>query len=65
MYSTYVHSNCVAVSVTVKREFMEEALDSTGSNKDSIEDLRKMLGDFFDSGIEIYKGIERNIFNGG
>jgi len=44
------------VSVTVKREFMEEALDSTGSNKDSIEDLRKMLGDFFDSGIEIYKG---------
>ena len=44
------------VSVTVKREFMEEALDSTGANKDNVEELKKMLGDFFDSGDEVYKG---------
>ena len=37
------------VSVTVKREFMEEALDSTGVGKDNIEELKTMVGDFFTS----------------
>ena len=42
--------------MTVKREFMEEALDSTGANKDNVEELREMIGGFFDSGEEVYSG---------
>ena len=41
------------VSTTVKREFMEEALDSTGSTKDNIEEIQNMVNDFFDSGDEV------------
>ena len=41
------------VSTTVKREFMEEALDSTGSAKDNIEEIQNMVNDFFDSGDEV------------
>ena len=44
------------VTTTVKREFMEEALDSTGSAKDNINEIQKMVDDFFDSGDEIYRG---------
>ena len=42
--------------MTVKREFMEEALDSTGANKDNVEELREMIGGFFDRGEEVYSG---------
>jgi len=47
-----------AVSVTVRREFMEEALDSTGSNLSSDEklELENQVADFFKNGKEIYKG---------
>ena len=44
------------VSVTVKREFREEALDSTGVGKDNIEELKTMVGEFFTSGEEVYAG---------
>ena len=44
------------VSVTVKREFMEEALDSTDSGKENIEQLQEMVGKFFEAGAEVYKG---------
>ena len=44
------------VTTTVKREFMEEALDSTGSAKDNINEIQKMVDDFFESGDEIYRG---------
>lgn len=44
------------VSVTVKREFMEEALDSTGVGKDNLEELKTMVGEFFASGEEVYAG---------
>lgn len=47
-----------AVSVTVHREFMEEALDSTGSNLSADEklELENQVSDFFKNGKEIYKG---------
>ena len=35
------------MSVTVKREFMEEALDSTGSGKENTEQMKEMIGEFF------------------
>merc|ERR1712055_20452 len=44
------------VSVTVKREFMEEALDSTGAAKDNVEDLTAMVDKFFEGGEEVYRG---------
>merc|ERR1719414_808929 len=44
------------VSATVRREFMEEALDSTGKGKDNLEEMRVMVEDFFKDGIEIYAG---------
>ena len=44
------------VSVTVKREFMEEALDSTGSGKENTEQMKEMIGEFFEQGTEVYKG---------
>jgi len=44
------------VSTAVKREFMEEALDSTGSAKENIEELQDMVESFFSKGIEVYKG---------
>jgi ADP-ribose pyrophosphatase len=43
------------VSVTVKREFMEEALDSTGAAKGEIEQLAAMVDKFFDGGEEVYR----------
>jgi len=44
------------VSVTVKREFMEEALDSTGTAKDKLDSLSTMVDEFFAGGEEVYKG---------
>jgi len=44
------------VSTTVKREFMEEALDSTGTAKDNLPELKKMVEEFFAKGEEVYKG---------
>jgi len=44
------------VSVTVKREFMEEALDSTGAAKDNVEELAAMVDTFFAGGEEVYRG---------
>ena len=44
------------MSVTVKREFMEEALDSTGSGKENTEQMKEMIGEFFEQGTEVYKG---------
>jgi len=44
------------VSVTVKREFMEEALDSTGEAKDNVEDLTAMVDKFFQGGEVVYSG---------
>jgi len=44
------------VSVTVKREFLEEALDSTDTGKDNVEELETMVEDFFNSGTEVYRG---------
>ena len=41
------------VSTTVKREFMEEALDSTGSAKDNIDQIQNMVNDFFEQGDEV------------
>jgi len=44
------------VSTTVKREFMEEALDSTGTASENLEELKKMVEEFFAGGEEVYKG---------
>ena len=44
------------VSSTVKREFMEEALDSTDTAKENAEELREMVEKFFAEGKEVYKG---------
>merc|ERR1712059_89961 len=44
------------VSVTVRREFMEEALDSTDTAKENVEELQAMVEQFFKSGEEVYRG---------
>ena len=44
------------VSVTVRREFMEEALDSTKASKQDKDKMEKMVGEFFDKGTKIYAG---------
>ena len=44
------------VSTTVRREFMEEAMDSTGEMQGNTEDMEKMVNDFFANGLEIYSG---------
>jgi len=44
------------VSVTVKREFMEEALDSTGAAKENVGALTEMVDKFFEGGEEVYRG---------
>jgi len=44
------------VSTTVKREFMEEALDSTGSASKNLAELKQMVEDFFAGGDVVYKG---------
>ena len=44
------------VSVTLKREFMEEAMNSLKKNKAEREKLEKSMRKFFEQGKEIYKG---------
>lgn len=44
------------VSVTVRREFMEEALDSTTASEDKKQEMEAMVDSFFKRGVEIYKG---------
>ncbi len=44
------------VSVTLKREFMEEATDCLGENSASREETEKHLDKLFSGGHEIYKG---------
>ena len=41
------------VSTTVKREFMEEALDSTGTAQENLGELKAMVEKFFDNGEEV------------
>ena len=43
------------VSVTVKREFMEEALDSTGAARGEADQLAAMVDKFFEGGEEVYR----------
>ena len=42
------------VSVTLKREFMEEATDALGSNKASREQIEEHLSSLFENGIEVF-----------
>ena len=44
------------VSVTVRREFMEEALDSGSLGSTDKAVIEQKLKSFFDSGKELYKG---------
>ena len=44
------------VSATVRREFMEEALDSTGKGKENAVEMEKMVNEFFKNGRQIYAG---------
>ena len=41
------------VSATVRREFMEEALDSTAAGRENVEELGAVISDFFDAGEEV------------
>ncbi|KAL1138475.1 hypothetical protein AAG570_008538 [Ranatra chinensis] len=44
------------VSTTLKREFLEEALNTLELDTEGQENIEKLLGDFFSWGAEIYKG---------
>ena len=44
------------VSVTLKREFMEEALNSEEMTDEEKTHFQKLLGEFFEGGKEIYRG---------
>ncbi|XP_076236007.1 ADP-ribose pyrophosphatase, mitochondrial [Calliopsis andreniformis] len=44
------------VSATLKREFMEEAMNSLGKDKGEREELERSIRGFFENGEEIYKG---------
>lgn len=44
------------ISLTLKREFMEEATDCLGENKSKREEVEAYLNDFFKKGEEIYQG---------
>ena len=44
------------VSTTVKREFMEEAMDTTGERSNSVDEIDQMVSSFFANGQEIYSG---------
>ena len=41
------------ISQTLKREFMEEATDSTGANKSSIKQIEEHLSSLFENGVEV------------
>ena len=44
------------ISVTLKREFMEEATDCLGQNESARSEIENHLDEFFKGGEEIYKG---------
>ena len=44
------------VTTTVKREFMEEALDTTDTARDQAVELAEMVEQFFKIGQEVYRG---------
>ena len=44
------------VATTLKREFMEEALNSLEKNEDEIARIEKSIKLFFEKGEEVYKG---------
>lgn len=44
------------ISQTLKREFMEEALDSTNFNEEKKKEYQNRLHDLFKNGTEIYRG---------
>lgn len=44
------------VTVTLQREFLEEALNSLESSAGQLASDKKMVSDFFSSGYELYKG---------
>jgi len=44
------------IATTLKREFMEEALDSTATARQNIDQLNDVVTDFFEQGEEIYRG---------
>ena len=46
------------VSVAVKREFMEEALDATTKDADEKRNMEAMVDKFFKRGEEVYKGAD-------
>lgn len=41
------------ISQTLKREFMEEATDSTGKNKAKLNEIENHLSLFFENGVEV------------
>ena len=41
------------ISQTLKREFMEEATDSTGTNKSNLKEIENHLNSFFEKGVEV------------
>ena len=43
------------VSVTLKREFMEEALNSEEMTKEEKTHFQHLLGEFFEGGKEVFK----------
>ena len=48
------------VSATLKREFMEEALDSTAAGRENLKELSAMISDFFDDGEEVRTGLSQH-----
>lgn len=44
------------VSVTLRREFMEEATNSFEKNPEELEAIKNLINNFFETGQEIYKG---------
>lgn len=44
------------VSTTLKREFMEEAMDLLGKSKEDALDIKKEIDELFKEGIEVYRG---------
>ena len=41
------------IATTLKREFMEEALDSTAAGKQNVDQLNAVINDFFEHGEEV------------
>ena len=48
------------VSATLKREFMEEALDSTAAGRENAEELSSVINDFFEAGEEVRRRLSQH-----